>query len=76
MASAYDQPSFQRTDYETACRYRTLADRLLRLQLVPAQRLMRRDVSYEFMNRQMVWHAFTVSLRLIVLFLLCITNIV
>jgi hypothetical protein len=22
---------------------------------------VKRDVSYEFMNRQMVWHAFTVS---------------
>jgi hypothetical protein len=42
-------------------RYRTLIDRLLRLKLVPAQRLMKRQVSYEFMNRQMVWHAFTVS---------------
>ncbi|KAI0053013.1 hypothetical protein FA95DRAFT_1601369 [Auriscalpium vulgare] len=42
-------------------RYRTLADRLLGMQLVPARPLIRRDVSYEFMNRQMVWHAFTVS---------------
>ena len=41
-------------------RYRTLIDRLLGLQLVPAQRLTKREVSYEFMNRQMVWHAFTV----------------
>lgn len=29
--------------------------------LVPSRRLVKRDVSYEFMNRQMVWHAFTVS---------------
>ena len=41
-------------------RYRSLADRTLRMRLVPAQRLTQRDVSYEFMNRQMVWHAFTV----------------
>ena len=41
-------------------RYRTLADRLLRMRLVPSRRQVKRDVSYEFMNRQMVWHAFTV----------------
>ncbi|KAF6762348.1 peroxisomal biogenesis factor 2 [Ephemerocybe angulata] len=40
-------------------RYRTLADRLLRMRLVPCRRQVKRDVSYEFMNRQMVWHAFT-----------------
>lgn len=34
------------------------------MSLVPSRRLVKRDVSYEFMNRQMVWHAFTVrSLR-------------
>jgi peroxin-2 len=37
-------------------------DRLLNLQLAPATRLVKREVSYEFMNRQMVWHAFTVRL--------------
>lgn len=31
------------------------------MQLVPARRLTSRQVSYEFMNRQMVWHAFTVG---------------
>lgn len=41
-------------------RYRTLADRLLQMSLVPSRRSVKRDVSYEFMNRQMVWHAFTV----------------
>lgn len=40
-------------------RYRTLTDRLLQMRLAPARRLVRRNVSYEFMNRQMVWHAFT-----------------
>lgn len=40
-------------------RYRTLADRLLQMRLAPARRLVKRNVSYEFMNRQMVWHAFT-----------------
>ncbi|ETW83876.1 peroxisomal biogenesis factor 2 Pex2 [Heterobasidion irregulare TC 32-1] len=40
-------------------KYRTIVDRLLGMRLVPARRLVKRDVSYEFMNRQMVWHAFT-----------------
>jgi hypothetical protein len=40
--------------------YRTLTDRLLNMRLIPARKLIRRNVSYEFMNRQMVWHAFTV----------------
>ena len=42
-------------------RYRTWADRLLHLRLVPLRGFSTREVSYEFMNRQMVWHAFTVS---------------
>jgi len=40
-------------------RFRTIADRLLNLSLVPSRRFVKREVSYEFMNRQMVWHAFT-----------------
>jgi len=40
-------------------RYRTVSDRLLQMQLISARRLSKREVSYEFMNRQMVWHAFT-----------------
>lgn len=44
-------------------RYRTIADRLLGLRLVPARLLTTRSVSYEFMNRQMVWHAFTVRIN-------------
>lgn len=40
-------------------RHRTLADRLLGMRLVPSRKLVKRDTSYEFMNRQMVWHAFT-----------------
>ncbi|KAA1466320.1 hypothetical protein DENSPDRAFT_831129 [Dentipellis sp. KUC8613] len=40
-------------------RYRTTADRILGLRLVPVQQHVKREVSYEFMNRQMVWHAFT-----------------
>ena len=49
------------TDYIALYRYRTLTDRLLQMPLVPARKLIKRNVSYEFMNRQMVWHAFTVS---------------
>lgn len=55
-------------------RFRTPADRLLKMSLVPSRRLVKRDVSYEFMNRQMVWHAFTVRSFLLVfgvLFLIC-----
>ncbi|KAF9820944.1 hypothetical protein IEO21_00921 [Rhodonia placenta] len=52
-------------------RYRTTVDRLLGMRLAPARRLSRRDVSYEFMNRQMVWHAFTEFL----LFLLPLINV-
>ncbi|OAX44523.1 hypothetical protein K503DRAFT_852581 [Rhizopogon vinicolor AM-OR11-026] len=40
-------------------RYRTIIDRVLVMRLDPAQALIKREVSYEFMNRQMVWHAFT-----------------
>ncbi|KXN86408.1 Peroxisome biogenesis factor 2 [Leucoagaricus sp. SymC.cos] len=52
-------------------RYRTLADRALQMRLVPSRGQVRRDVSYEFMNRQMVWHAFTEFL----LFLLPILHV-
>lgn len=31
------------------------------MRLVPSRGRVERDVSYEFMNRQMVWHAFTVG---------------
>ncbi|KAF7292349.1 hypothetical protein HMN09_01218900 [Mycena chlorophos] len=51
-------------------RFRTLTDRLLKMRLTPSRRLIKRDVSYEFMNRQMVWHAFTEFL----LFLLPLIN--
>lgn len=44
------------------CRYRTLTDRALGMRLTYAQRTMSRNVSFEFLNRQLVWHAFTVSL--------------
>ncbi|KAK7470474.1 peroxisome assembly protein (Peroxin-2) [Stygiomarasmius scandens] len=39
--------------------FRSIADRIFNMRLVPSHRLVTRDVSYEFMNRQMVWHAFT-----------------
>ncbi|OQO14927.1 hypothetical protein B0A48_00309 [Cryoendolithus antarcticus] len=40
-------------------RYRSLTDRLLRLRLVPLKGLGGREVSFEYLNRQLVWHAFT-----------------
>lgn len=40
-------------------RYRTLTDRLLRLRLVPSSTQTSREVSFEYLNRQLVWHAFT-----------------
>jgi peroxin-2 len=40
-------------------RYRTLLDRFLRLRLVPTSAHTSREVSFEYLNRQLVWHAFT-----------------
>lgn len=40
-------------------RYRTLTDRLLRLRLTPPSTQASREVSFEYLNRQLVWHAFT-----------------
>ena len=40
-------------------RYRTLTDRLLRLRLAPPMSQVSREVSFEYLNRQLVWHAFT-----------------
>lgn len=40
-------------------RYRTLTDRLLRLRLASPTSQVSREVSFEYLNRQLVWHAFT-----------------
>ena len=40
-------------------RYRTLTDRLLRLRLTSPASQVSREVSFEYLNRQLVWHAFT-----------------
>ncbi|TPX34314.1 hypothetical protein SmJEL517_g03015 [Synchytrium microbalum] len=40
-------------------RYRSVIDRILSMRLVYTRREMARQVSFEFMNRQLVWHAFT-----------------
>ena len=40
-------------------KYRTLTDRVLRMRLVPSSNQTSREVSFEFLNRQLVWHAFT-----------------
>ncbi|KAL8669755.1 MAG: hypothetical protein Q9168_005670 [Polycauliona sp. 1 TL-2023] len=40
-------------------RYRTLLDRILRLRLASPGNHLSRQVSFEYLNRQLVWHAFT-----------------
>ncbi|ORY55459.1 Pex12 amino terminal region-domain-containing protein [Pseudomassariella vexata] len=40
-------------------RYRTLLDRVLHLRLAPPTSQVSREVSFEYLNRQLVWHAFT-----------------
>lgn len=50
-------------------RYRTVIDRMLAMRLVYSKKSMNRQVSFEFLNRQMVWHAFTVSFFLCVIYL-------
>lgn len=40
-------------------KYRTLTDRILRMRLVPATNQTNRELSFEYLNRQLVWHAFT-----------------
>lgn len=40
-------------------RYRTILDRVLRLRLAPPTSQVSREVSFEYLNRQLVWHAFT-----------------
>jgi len=39
--------------------YRTILDRVLRMKLVTPTRTVSREVSFEYLNRQLVWHAFT-----------------
>lgn len=41
-------------------KYRSLLDRALRMRLVYIHPLTARAVSFEWMNRQLVWHGFTV----------------
>lgn len=40
-------------------KYRTITDRLLGMRLTYANRALHRNVSFEFLNRQLVWNAFT-----------------
>lgn len=40
-------------------RYRTILDRTLRMRLAPPTNQLSREVSFEYLNRQLVWHAFT-----------------
>ncbi|KAK1254907.1 hypothetical protein MKX08_008902 [Trichoderma sp. CBMAI-0020] len=39
--------------------YRTILDRVLRMRLAPPTSHVSREVSFEYLNRQLVWHAFT-----------------
>jgi hypothetical protein len=48
-------------DVELNDRYPSLLMRALGLRLVPSSPHLTKLVSYEFMNRQLVWNAFTVS---------------
>ncbi|KAJ3293667.1 peroxisome assembly protein (Peroxin-2) [Blyttiomyces sp. JEL0837] len=47
-------------------RYRSLLDRMLRMRIVYRKREVARQVSYEFMNRQLVWHSFTEFLMFLI----------
>lgn len=40
-------------------KYRTVTDRVLGMRLTYANRSLQRNVSFEFLNRQLVWNAFT-----------------
>lgn len=40
-------------------KYRTVLDRLLRLRLTSTTAHVTKEVSFEYLNRQLVWHAFT-----------------
>ncbi|KAJ2992896.1 hypothetical protein NUW58_g2014 [Xylaria curta] len=40
-------------------RYRTILDRVLRMRLAPLTSQVNMEVSFEYLNRQLVWHAFT-----------------
>ncbi|KAF9428094.1 peroxisome assembly protein (Peroxin-2) [Podila epigama] len=42
-----------------AGKYRSVLERVLSMRLVYAERNSNRQASFEFLNRQMVWHAFT-----------------
>lgn len=39
--------------------HRTILDRVLRLRLAAPNHMVSREVSFEYLNRQLVWHAFT-----------------
>ncbi|RPB22908.1 hypothetical protein L211DRAFT_857955 [Terfezia boudieri ATCC MYA-4762] len=52
-------------------RHRTILDRILRLRLAAPNHMVSREVSFEYLNRQLVWHAITEFL----LFLLPVVKI-
>lgn len=49
------------TTSNAICRYPSLVARILNLRFSYAQQSVARNVSFEFLNRQLVWEAFTVS---------------
>lgn len=57
MHSALSFVSF--TAFLLTGHYRTLLDRALRMRLVSPSHIVSREVSFEYLNRQLVWHAFT-----------------
>lgn len=50
-------------------RYKTIVDRILKARLVYESPNMNRAVSFEYMNRQLVWNEFSVNLFLAALLL-------
>uniref|UniRef100_K7L7T6 RING-type E3 ubiquitin transferase (cysteine targeting) n=1 Tax=Glycine max TaxID=3847 RepID=K7L7T6_SOYBN len=52
-------------------RYRNLIERALRARLVYGSPNMNRAVSFEYMNRQLVWNEFSVLLPLFIFYLIC-----
>ncbi|RHZ56709.1 hypothetical protein Glove_397g8 [Diversispora epigaea] len=52
-------------------KYRNLIDKILSMRLVYDRRTINRQISFEFLNRQLVWHAFTEFL----LFLMPLINL-
>jgi hypothetical protein len=55
------------------CRYKTIVERILKARLVYGSPNMNRAVSFEYMNRQLVWNEFSVNIFPAALFYLTIS---